>query len=82
MEPRVFEVRDLAPESSQIHPRVLTCVKRVLAYKRVRMTLAVYLQSSALSGSIMPGLMDLHSSKCFLSCVDCSANIPSGYSNV
>lgn len=76
------EGRVLAPERPQIHPRVLTCVKRVLACKHVRMTLAVYLQSTALSGSIMPGLMDLHSSKCFLSWVDCTANIPSGYSNV
>lgn len=50
----------------------------VLACKHVWMTLAVYLQSTALSGSIMPGLMELHSSKCFLSCVDCTDNIPSG----
>lgn len=82
MEPRACEVGDLAPESPQIHPRVLTCGKYVLAYKHVRMTLPVYLQSMAQSGSIMPGLMDMHSSKCFLSCVDCSANIPSGYWNV
>lgn len=77
----MWEVRDLAPERQQMHPKVLTRVQPVLACKHVRMTLTVYLQSMALSGSIMPGLMELHSSKCFLSCIDCTANIPSGYSD-
>lgn len=76
----VLEVWDLAPESQQTHAKVLTHVKQVLACKHVRMTLAMYLQSTALSESIMPGLMELHSSKCFLSCGDYIASIPSGFS--
>lgn len=77
----MWEGKDLAPEPEhqQIHSKVLTHVKRVPACKHVGMTLAVYLQSLALSGSIMPGLMELHSSKCFLSCLGWTGNIPSGH---